>query len=150
MTSEFVKADGLLIPRRLWEQAKHEERMGYALRSTGVGVALNREMRRRAAKEARKRQKQYKPGDPVVVSPVLVPKQVSQAEAVDQVSTWLSEQIAQFTHPGTIGTLKGALDYTEGKLVEKLWREGRPIPREIIRQAIANIYARGQAKRGSK
>lgn len=150
--AEFVRVGGLLVPRHVYERALHEKRMGYEIDPSRLGVALNREMRRKLEKQARRQRaklKRRKDGTPVMEHevPIVMRRPIGKREALDRVTDDLMRAMAEHTHPGTVVTLKSVLDRAEAEIVERAWKNGHPIPRELVRRALQEINRRGDARR---
>jgi hypothetical protein len=144
-----------MIPKEVYERFLHEKAVGIQPTMNGVLVAMNREMRRRAEKQLGHKLSPNAAYDPESgkvydLRPIHVPKPVSKAEALDRVTEMLTQEMAKYTHPGTVVTLKNVLDRAEAEIVERAWRAGQPIPRELVRKALQEIHQRGENRRRSK
>lgn len=141
---ELVKVEGIYIPKQLAEQAEHERRMGAAIDPSGRGMAqaINRAARRREERAAKKAAKRGH-----VADPIRVPGPIGKRNAIAKVA----EQLVQAgITDGTVRTLAQFLGRYEGKILEESWRRGRPLDKETIRRALAEIHRQGEAARGRR
>lgn len=124
-----------MISNDLLREARHEERVGQTLRPGGLAKAINREFRSRAPKFE----------EP---EPIIVPRPVGQQEALTRTTDMLMRaQAENRLMASTVGTLQEFVSRFESKMLAHSYQRGLPLPREVIRAALTEIYRRGEAQR---
>lgn len=124
-----------MIDNKLYRQFKHEQSLvGVPVSPQGLARAINR--------EAIKLERQKPASKPA--APIIVPRPVGMGVATERVTNTLIEQGLMRS---TVDTLQQFVSRHEGTMLARSWERGRPLPREVIRSALTDIYRRGEAQR---
>jgi hypothetical protein len=131
------------ISNDLYREAQHERRLGVKVDPERLATALNREARRVVARRLK-----AAGITPTTRKGIIYPApRRTPGEAMDDLAARMA---AQGLFDGTVETLSRFLTTYEEKVLREAHARGKPLPREVIRAALLEIYRRGMAQRGGK
>lgn len=126
------------------------------IRPAMIPVLLNRAMRRRLEKDLRRAgvdAKIVKAEDAPAVQqeePVIPNQPLSGRETIDRMASLLIDDWDKYHRYFPAKTLAEFLDHRAGEILLDAWKKGKPVNREDVKRALANLWQQGAPEVAAK